>query len=177
MKIQAQFSPRESKLFFKDNGQIVSTEQLILLNAHEIPLDATALEKFACSFNGAHIVVVRVLWSSVELSEGGYDESFLAALRTFLKCRELHNLYEIIVPECGSNVMQSEESAVQFTAAMCHTARRIKDCASVIGFALPKEFSEQQAAHFIDAMSAKHAQYVYFSEQPTRSSVVQFSLQ
>ena len=60
---------------------------------------------------------------------------------------------------------------------MCHTARRIKDCADVIGFALPDALTESKATAFIDAMSAKHAHYVYFSNRHALSSFAAYAVE
>lgn len=95
---------------------------------------------------------------------------YLAALRVFLKSIEAYGAYAIVVPisDCG---------AERLTQAMCHTARRIKDCASVIGFALPDALTESEATTFTDAMSAKHAHYVYFSNRHTNSSFVTYAVE
>ena len=95
---------------------------------------------------------------------------YLAALRVFLKSIEAYGAYAIVVPisDCG---------AERLTQAMCHTARRIKDCASVIGFALPDALTESEAAAFTDAMSAKHAHYVYFSNRYAGSSFVAYAVE
>ncbi|MBP3709174.1 MAG: hypothetical protein J6I73_02010 [Treponema sp.] len=176
MKFTAQFTSRNGKLFFKDSEIAVPLECIVFIDACEIPLDAAALEQFARSFDDAFIVAVRVPRSSVDIGETRYDEAFLAVLRTFLKNREARNsfcnTYEIIVPECDNSAVYSEEAAMRFIAAMCHTARRIKDCASVIGFAIPEAFSTSQATAFIEEMRIKHSHYIFFSKTSRADAVL-----
>ena len=55
---------------------------------------------------------------------------------------------------------------------MVHCARRIKDCTSVIGFAIPAELiakdsdfgPDSYAQWFINEMNVKHGHYVYFAD-------------
>ena len=176
MKLAEQFIPRNGTLVFLRGEMPVSLEHIVFIDAHKIPADEAAAAQYVRSFSDSFIIAVRVLWSRVDCGEARYDEAFLASLRTFLKNREMcsttRGAYEIIVPECGDDVVQSKEDAMQFTAAMCHTARRIKDCASVIGFAIPEIFSEQQADAFIEAMRVKHEHYVFFSKTVRADTVV-----
>ena len=87
-------------------------------------------------------------------------------LRDELKSLEEKNEFVFIEP-----VFDKNASVEQFTAAMKHTARRIKDCVSVIGFALPKE-AEAQKDFFIEELSAKHQQYCFFSKSLKDDSIV-----
>ena len=106
----------------------------------------------------------KVRWSDVEPQPEAYDEAFLAALRDRLKAAEAVGKYAFIEPVYD----RADGSVEQFTAAMKHCARRIKDCASVAGFALPAELlqggfgPDSAAASYMAALSEKHAQYVYF---------------
>lgn len=102
----------------------------------------------------------------VEMADGQYNEEYLASLREVLKSMESNNMDVIIVPVLsGSKTLD----ILQFTASMAHTARRIKDCKSVIGFALPDDAakSKEDISSFIDALSVKHPQYVYFCSKKT----------
>ena len=59
---------------------------------------------------------------------------FLATLRDFLKVLEEKN---IDCSDCPCVSSLDEQTVMDFTACMKHTARRIKDCKTVIGFELP----------------------------------------
>ena len=104
-----------------------------------------------------------VRWSEVEPETEAYDEAFLANLRDELKALEPQDAFVYI-----DAVFDREGDAAQFTAAMKHCARRIKDCVSVAGFAIPGQiagggFAEgSPAAEFVEELSHKHAQYVFF---------------
>lgn len=127
------------------------------------------------SIGGAAVTDVSTLaevvrWSDVEPNFGEYDEAFLAALRDELKQVETADSFVFIEPVCDK-VVDSATFAEQVTAAMKHCARRIKDCASVIGFAVPDEFvaggfaANGAAAAFMEALSQKHRHYVYFCKR------------
>ncbi|MBB5226035.1 hypothetical protein DYE50_10810 [Treponema ruminis] len=107
-----------------------------------------------------------VKWSSVEGGAEEYNEDFLAKLRDDLKALEEKNLFVFIEP-----VFDKSAGYEQFTAAMKHTARRIKDCVSVIGFAIPAEVLEHKS-FYIEELSAKHQQYCFFCKENAGSDVV-----
>ncbi len=107
----------------------------------------------------AKLCRVTVSWKQTGLSEDSYDESFLASLRDGLKTMEEQKLFAIIEP-VADPLPQSEAEQEEFTASFKHCARRIKDCVSVIGFAVPSCVSKDA---FVEELSAKHAHYVFFS--------------
>lgn len=108
-----------------------------------------------------------VRWSAVEPSADSYDEAFLAELRTTLKEAESKNTFVFIEPVYDRN----DGTVEQFIAAMKHCARRIKDCVSVVGFALPAQLVSSgftlssYAASFMEALLQKHAHYVFFAKR------------
>ena len=173
MKLDARFESKNGKLYALKTGAEADTGALILfdsgvLSGASSEIAETEAQRF--SDNSGKILAVYVPHRAVEISENMYDEMYLAALRVFLKSIEAYGAYAIVVPisDCG---------AERLTQAMCHTARRIKDCASVIGFALPDTLTESEATTFTDAMSAKHAHYVYFSNRHTNSSFVTYAVE
>ena len=173
MKLDAHFESKNGKLYALKTGAEADTGALIpfdsgVLSGASSEIAETEAQRF--SDNSGKILAVYVPHRAVEISENMYDEMYLAALRVFLKSIEAYGAYAIVVPisDCG---------AERLTQAMCHTARRIKDCASVIGFALPDTLTESEATTFTDAMSAKHAHYVYFSNRHTNSSFVTYAVE
>lgn len=173
MKLDARFESKNEKLYVLKTGAEADTGALIpfdsgVLSGASSEIAETEAQRF--SDNSGKILAVYVPHRAVEISENMYDEMYLAALRVFLKSIEAYGAYAIVVPisDCG---------AERLTQAMCHTARRIKDCASVIGFALPDTLTESEATTFTDAMSAKHAHYVYFSNRHTNSSFVTYAVE
>ena len=107
-----------------------------------------------------------IKWSSVESGAEEYNEDFLAKLRDELKSLEEKGEFVFIEP-----VFDKSADYGQFTASMKHCARRIKDCVSVIGFAIPTEIFENRA-FYIEELSAKHTQYCFFCKQDAGSDVV-----
>ena len=173
MKLDARFESKNGKLYALKTGAEADTGALIpfdsgVLSGASSEIAETEAQRF--SDNSGKILAVYVPHRAVEISENMYDEMYLAALRVFLKSIEAYGAYAIVVPisDCGTE---------RLTQAMCHTARRIKDCASVIGFALPDALTESEATTFTDAMSAKHAHYVYFSNRHTNSSFVTYAVE
>lgn len=141
MKLDPLFTAKENKLFkIEDNSQV----DLSTLKQIELP------------------------WSKVELEEEAYNEELLAALRDQLKEMENCKQFAIIIP-IADKPLSTPEQFELFTAAFNHTARRIKDCVSVVGMVLPEELTASgfgelsPAATFMDTLAIKHAQYIYFT--------------
>ena len=107
-----------------------------------------------------------VKWSEVEGEAEEYKEDFLAKLRDQLKALEEKGQFVFIEP-----IFDKNAGYEQFTAAMKHCARRIKDCVSVIGFAIPEEIFAQRA-FYIEELSAKHQQYCFFIRKNGESGLV-----
>ena len=142
MKLEKIFEAKDGKLF-KVTGDAVD-----LKNIKAIPLS----------------------WKEVEADEeGAYNEELLAKLREELKALEEkneENKFVYISPIIDREASPSADKAEQFTAAMKHSARRLKDCISIVGFAIPSQIAKdsEKAAFYISEMSAKHAQYVFFAQ-------------
>ena len=109
-----------------------------------------------------------VKWSDVEAGEGEYNEDFLAKLRDDLKSHEENKSFVFIEP-----VFDKNGDYEQFTASMKHCARRIKDCVSVIGFAIPEEIFDHKD-FYIEELSAKHAQYCFFCKKNAGAGIVAY---
>jgi len=103
-------------------------------------------------------MVKSVKWSDVEPEPEAYNESYLADLRTALKNLEEEKKFVVIEP-----VVDKDYSDEAFIAAMSHTARRIKDCVSVIGFAIPEKFATSKD-EFMAELLRKHGHYCFFSK-------------
>lgn len=141
MKLEAKFYAKNKNLYKIDDDSLV---------------DITKLKK------------ITISWSSVEISDENYNEEFLANLRDELKKIDLQNEFVILIPKVDK-VLETPEQYELFINAFNHTARRIKDCICVVGIELPFEilkngFEENSyACTFIETLSKKHSQYVYFA--------------
>lgn len=118
------------------------------------------------------VKVKSVKWSEVEDLPEEYNEEFLAGLRDELKALEEKKEFAFIEPVFDKQPA-GDSSIEQFTAAMKHTARRIKDCSSVIGFAIPAEI-EAEKDFYISELLQKHQQYCFFSKSITDGSIVKY---
>lgn len=117
------------------------------------------------------LVIYNVSWNEVEIAEDGYNEEFLASLRDIFKDAEEKGIY-ILVNSCfdeptwsAEGSFSSVDKAFHFIEAMKHTARRVKDCSSVIGFALSPEAQknlDKFYQDFYEALVKKHKHYLFF---------------
>jgi len=174
MKIDARFESKNGKLYALSTGAEADTSALIPFDSSVLAgasSESAEAEAQRFSQDGDKILAVYVPHRAVEISKNTYDEMYLAALRVFLKSIEAYGAHAIVVP-----VSDGACGAERLTQAMRHTARRIKDCASVIGFAIPDAMDENDAAAFTGAMSEKHAHYVYFSNSLVRPAFVAYAV-
>ena len=119
------------------------------------------------TFDTSDLKQIKIIWSTVELSEDSYNEDFLAKLRDELKSMEMTGKYAVLVPVVDKP-LDNPEQLEAFVNTYNHTARRVKDCTSVAGFILPDIITSKgfdagsPAASFMETLAIKHAQYVYF---------------
>ncbi len=119
------------------------------------------------------VSIVKISQKDIELSLGEYNEDFLAKLRDFLKILEENNKFAFIKAESNQEINDAD-SAENFISALVHTARRIKDATSVIGFEIPEAILKNDknanldensySFWFISEMNKKHSHYVYFAD-------------
>lgn len=163
MKLDALFKSQNNTLVTLDGKEVAVAGCSILSGEKCAASGSSGTGEYAadkCCGSGT-VCGVEVPWSLIGTEEGGYNEEFLAGLRDWLKVLEEKHLSAFIVPVAGR--LLSAEEGVAFTASMKHCARRIKDCVSVIGFALPLEVD---ASFFESALREKHGQYIFFSTSP-----------
>ena len=113
MKLEPLFTVKENKMFcIKDNSEF----------------DLNALHK------------IEIKWSQVELELESYNEEFLAGLRDQLKVLDEKNEFAVLIPVVDKPLENAEQNEL-FINAFNHTARRVKDCVSVVGFELPVQLA------------------------------------
>ncbi len=165
MKFEPLFKSENNKLVNIESGDIYSTGNLHWVYGENISAACLPDSK-------KKVVAVLIKWSAVELEPGAYNEEFLATLRDYLKTLENNGFYAFVVPETVRPLPDAD--AVQsYIDAMVHCARRIKDCVSVVGFAIPAELLKKDsdlgvnsyAQWFMNEMNVKHAHYVYFADK------------
>lgn len=152
MKLDPQFKSQSNKLFFLSGTEFNAKESL----------NVSSENLAASNFEASKLLCISVLWSQIGFDEENYNENFLASLRDNLKSFEEKKIYAFILP-VADKIPESELEKENFTASFKHCARRIKDCTSVVGFAVPDCINQQ---NFIEELSAKHKHYIFFSKNP-----------
>ena len=153
MKLEALFKSEKNTLLTIDGREI---------NTKELPVFAADSLNGTAAIPQTEFCIVEAQWSFVGKDEESYNEEGLASLRDWLKLLEENKKFAIIKPLSEAALDSAQKEAL--TASMKHCARRIKDCVSVAGFAIPSECSAaSDTAAFVEELSQKHAQYVYFS--------------
>jgi hypothetical protein len=214
MKIKPAITIRDNQIFNKA-GDNVNLRGFTIDNfsaAGETSLNI-AEDDFEITFSdiksrGCSMIRCVVYWDVVEPQEGVFNEEYLAKLRDGIKEAEKNDLLVYLVPRAFSDnkpfwgrntypadkIIDEEPAGMyvvrQFTAAMNHLARRIKDCENVIGFAIPECYSElynsitktesnssikSDLAHmlgvlFITELRKKHPQYYFIAEETDSSN-------
>lgn len=164
MKFDPLVKVRENKLVKLSDNSEISVENLNIVQLKNIENEAAG-KKY-------RLTACVCPWSEVELSEGNYNEELLAKFRDYLKKFEETSSYAFIVPQAEKSFSDAEQ-ADSFIKAMVHLARRVKDCTSLLGFAIAAELFEKDAGKvldenswsqwFINEMNVKHGHYVYFA--------------
>ena len=155
-----------SPLFNVKNNQLYKIADNSVVELKDVP----CISAKALTYNTNPYFFIEIPWSLVEIESELYNEDFLAGLRDFLKKFEEKDQYAIIRP-VADKPLSSENEVEAFIAAFNHTARRIKDCTSLIGMELAKELSAKgfgegsPAASFMETLAIKHDHYVYFAKK------------
>ena len=154
MKLEKRFCVKDNRLYYIEGNK-------------ELGMSGTRLSASACAGGGippsdlSRLLLIDLPWTQVGCDETSYNEEFLASFRDFLKALEEKGGYAAIIPLADRQPSGGE--AEDFVASFRHCARRVKDCASVAGFAVPAGVPGVDAAFFMEELSAKHPQYVFFS--------------
>ena len=154
MKLSPLFTVKNNQLYKIADNSVVELKDLPCISAKSL------------TYNTNPYFFIEIPWSLVEIESELYNEDFLAGLRDFLKKFEEKDQFAIIRP-VADKPLGSEDEVEAFIAAFNHTARRIKDCTSLIGMELTKELTAKgfgegsPAASFIETLAIKHDHYVY----------------
>lgn len=187
MKIDARYKNDGRLLVSLETGAAVPTVSIPVIDAAS---DGAAVRAGVLSDSGisdvaaGHLAAVKVPYADIEIDNdeyATYNEEYLARLRDVLKSIDdnpiLHSDAAVFIMPVGDGI--AEAGSARFIDAMVHTARRIKDCACVIGFAIPDDIARDSIAltSLISALRVKHPQYVYFgSVQTSDMRLIQYSL-
>jgi hypothetical protein len=165
MKLEPLFFIKQNNLY-----KIQTQEKVELSNFQNV-----SYQEFTQNPLSNEFVKIDINWSAIELDDEVYNEELLAQLRDNLKKLDENNHFAIINPIADKQI-SSYDDADLFINACNHMARRIKDCESVIGLELPDQiFAQEAAADFMDTLSKKHANYVFFANNSNESKVKQLA--
>lgn len=167
MKLEPLFTSKENQLYDL-SGKLVPTDGCVVLKAESLN------ESYSVPSGNGRPYLIQISWKQIGLDETSYNEELLASLRDFLKVLESKNLFTLMEAASGEKELSAQQKS-DFTASCKHCARRIKDCRSVIGFALPQEVDPDE---FAEELSQKHAHYIYFTKNPSLlkdGSIVKYS--
>ena len=165
MKLEPLFFIKQNNLY-----KIQTQEKVELSNFQTV-----SYQEFTQNPLSNEFIKIDINWSAIELDDEVYNEELLAQLRDNLKKLDENNHFAIINPIADKQI-SSYDDADLFINACNHMARRIKDCESVIGLELPDQiFAQEAAADFMDTLSKKHANYVFFANNSNESKVKQLA--
>ena len=152
MKLEALFKTDGKKLIRISDSKEYEVKDCLKKEALECQGEAKAAGVAEPFF------AINIPWTLVGLDEESYNEQFLSDLRDYLKVLDEKQIYVYINPvvDCAADTLSRKEDLV---ASFKHCARRIKDCTSVVGFAVPDGADEK---YFIEEMNVKHSHYIYF---------------
>ena len=164
MKFEPLFKSEKNQLVKIEDGVLFSTENLSSVDA-----ETAAGGNAPVPEDKKILTAVKAEWEKIDLGGENYNEELLAGLRDYLKNLEEKGQFAFIVPSTKKEIPDAD-TADSYIKAMVHTARRIKDCVSVIGFAVPDELlakdseldENSYSQWFVNEMNVKHGHYVYF---------------
>ncbi len=168
MKLEKQFLSKNNMLYALDGTECS------VMNSPVLKGTECCSEKAAQ--NAGFFSCIELCWTQVGCNEESYNEEFLAGFRDYLKILDEKKCFAFIVP-VADKLPASEDEKDAFVASFKHCARRIKDCSSVVGFALPAPETGVDSAFFMDELRQKHGHYVFFSKDDSilaDSSVVKY---
>ena len=109
----------------------------------------------ALAAKGANLILLRISLNAIAPAPDTFNEVALARLREILKSAEEKLVVAVL----------SVEEATQdelFINAMAHAARRLKDCASLIGFAAPQGAEKSFLLELEARLGKKHPNLLIF---------------
>ncbi len=158
MKLDPLFTAKNNELYKISDGSKIDLSQIKEIDGNNLV------------YTNSLFCKISIPWSKVELEDELYNEEFLANLRDYLKILDDKNQFAIIKPLIDKS-LENQEQLELFINAFNHTARRTKDCISLVGMELPPELlskgfgSDSPSLQFMEKLEIKHAQFVYFADK------------
>lgn len=121
------------------------------------------------SEKGVNMLLLRIELSKIAAQPGLFDEAILARLREVLKSAEKKRIGVVLSIDAENPVAASE----LFISAAEHTARRVKDCAGLVGFAVPRGASAEFLSELGARFEKKHPTLLFFLPPQEKSKEAQ----
>ena len=110
---------------------------------------------------GANLILLRLNLSQIALKPASFNEAALSRLREILKTAEERSAGAVLSIEDERDAASPSAQADLISAAE-HTARRLKDCASLIGFAVPEGAGQEFLLELEARFEKKHPTLLFF---------------
>ena len=115
----------------------------------------------ALAEKGANLILMRLSLDMIAPESDAFNEAALSRLREVLKKAEEKRVAAVIAMECAGEAKPSDASE-PFIGAAEHTARRLKDCSSLIGFAAPQWADDNFLLSLAARLEKKHPTLLVF---------------
>ena len=154
VKVKPLFSYSAGLLVDAEGKAVVARPAQLRIGDFAAGLAEADLNALAAS--GASLVLLRLSLGAIATSPDAFNEAALARLREILKKMEEKRVAAVICLE--SPAAQDE----LFAGAAEHAARRLKDCASLLGFAAPQCAGDAFLLSLAARLEKKHPTLLIF---------------
>lgn len=156
MKVKPLYSYNAGVLTDAEGSAIVSSPAR--LRIEDFSAGVAEADVSALAAKGANLILFCVALDTIMPAPDSFNEAALARLREVLKKAEEKRVAAVLAIESRSEGAANE----LFISAAEHAARRLKDCASLIGFAAPQEADEGFLLQIEARLKKKHPTQLIF---------------
>ena len=161
MKVKPLYSYNAGVLTDAEGSAIVSSPAR--LRIEDFSAGVAEADVSALAAKGANLILFCVALDTIMPAPDSFNEAALARLREVLKKAEEKRVAAVLAIESRREVAEREGAANElFISAAEHAARRLKDCASLIGFAAPQEADEGFLLQIEARLKKKHPTQLIF---------------
>lgn len=119
----------------------------------------------ALSAEGINLALLRIGLDTIAPAPDSFNEAALARLREILKAAEEKRIGAVLSIEPAANGL--------FISAAEHAARRLKDCAALIGFAVSEGAGREFLSELATRFEKKHPTLLFFVSPQAKSAAEQ----
>lgn len=156
MKVKPLFSYSEGSLGDAEGNALVASPAQLLID--DLSAGVAESDMAALAGKGANLILLRISLEKIALPPDSYNEAALARLREILKSAEEKRVAAVLSIEDDSRGASPD----LLVGAAEHSARRLKDCASLIGLAMPNWAGEGFLLELAARLGRKHPTLLFF---------------